>query len=186
MKSKNSNIKFQLLILLCISAVLVSCRPRGILSSNEMRKLLVDLHQTDAMMQVAGLKYTDQEQKEIYYAQVMERHGVTQAEFDSSLVWYTAHPQLFDKIYPKVMADLGTKEKEIDLLLEEETEQSATQQIAPFFHEQLDTTIWELQFGSYPTLRADQLVVRDSLMHDSIDQLLPEVSVLSGGVVDSL
>ena len=35
---------------------------------------------------------------------VLEKHGITQAQFDSSLVWYTANPQLFDKIYPKVLA----------------------------------------------------------------------------------
>ncbi len=85
-----------------------------------MRVVLVDLHKTEAMLQVAGLGIKDQDIKSIYYAQVLERHGVTQAEFDSSLVWYTAHPQLFDKIYPKVMADLKKEEEKYVALLAEQ------------------------------------------------------------------
>ena len=90
----------------------VGCRPKGILHSWEMRKVLIDLHKTDALLQISGVQNSESEVKAIYYAQVLEKHGITQAEFDSSLVWYTAHPQLFDKIYPKVMAQL-THEREV-------------------------------------------------------------------------
>ena len=69
-------------IILCLS----SCRPKGILHSWEMRALLVDLHRTDAIMQVSGLQYKHQEDKALYYAVILEKHGTTQAQFDSSLV----------------------------------------------------------------------------------------------------
>jgi hypothetical protein len=71
-----------------------------------MRKVLVDLHKTDALIQITGLQYGHDEALNIYYAQVLEKHGITQSQFDSSIVWYTAHPVFFDKIYPKVQADL--------------------------------------------------------------------------------
>ena len=82
------------------------CRPKGILHSGEMRAILADLHKADGMIQVSGLQFGHDEVMNIYYAQVLEKHGTTQAQFDSSIVWYTAHPVLFDKIYPKVQADL--------------------------------------------------------------------------------
>ena len=94
------------LCLLSFIFCLTGCRPKGILSSREMRKVLVDLHKTDALINITGLQYGHDEAQNIYYAQVLAKHGITQAQFDSSIVWYTAHPVFFDKIYPKVQADL--------------------------------------------------------------------------------
>lgn len=106
MKYPISNIKYPILIGLCLSVLLVSCRPRGILTSRQMRMVLIDLHKTDALLQVHGLHHGHEADEDRYYAAVLEQHGVTQAQFDSSLVWYTHHPQLFDKIYPKVLKQL--------------------------------------------------------------------------------
>ena len=36
---------------------LAGCRPRGVLSSREMRSVLHDLHRADAILQVAGYNY---------------------------------------------------------------------------------------------------------------------------------
>ena len=148
-----------------MAAVLGGCRPRGILSSDEMREVLVDLHKTDALLQLSGLGMQDQEAKQIYYAQVLERHGVTQAQFDSSLVWYTAHPQLFNKIYPKVMADLEAEEKAYASQLEIEMNAAPQKMV---WNGSFDTTYVTLIEGVYPTLRPYAPSV-----HDTIDQLLP-------------
>ena len=125
----------------------------------------MDLHKTDALLQMSGLGMKDQEAKQIYYAQVLEQHGVTQAQFDSSLVWYTAHPQLFNKIYPKVLAELEAEEK--DYLTQLEIEKNAMPQ-KMVWNGAFDTTHVCLLDEIYPTLRA----VRPSV-HDTIDQLLP-------------
>lgn len=85
---------------------LVGCRPHGVLSSKQMRSVLYDLHRADAILQAAGYNYGHDEDVAKYYQAVMDKHGVTQAQFDSSLVWYTNNPQLFDKIYPRVVKEL--------------------------------------------------------------------------------
>lgn len=187
-------------MLFCLCSVLfiaIGCRPRGILSSGAMRSVLADLHKTDAMLQLSGLKSSDREIKAIYYAQVLERHGITQAQFDSSLVWYTAHPQLFNKIYPKVLNDLEAEEGFYKAQIEEKMnkrsiskEELTSSRFTPNIS--LDTTFYELVADAYPIRRNDWMVDTtvvndaDTLMHDSIDELLPEVSVLGGGVIDSL
>lgn len=92
-----------------ISVILLtatSCRPKGILSSKQMEDLLVDLHTTEALLQVKGYTYGHDEQVRGYYLAVLEAHHTTQAQFDSSLVWYTANPTIFDKIYPNVIERL--------------------------------------------------------------------------------
>jgi hypothetical protein len=143
-----------IVLLSAIAVFFTGCRPRGILHSWEMREVLVDMHKTDAMLQLAGYRYSDDEARRIYYAQVMEKHDITQAQFDSSLVWYTAHPQLFDKIYPKVIAEITKQEAEYLALHEAELaawndghpapEPPTTQ---PFTSIQLDSVLWRIQNG---------------------------------------
>lgn len=155
----------------------VGCRPKGILHSWEMRNVLIDLHKTDALLQISGVQNSESEVKAIYYAQVLEKHGITQAEFDSSLVWYTAHPQLFDKIYPKVMAQL-THEREVYYdtyseelhLLPEAIDEPEMPVEHPFTPAMLDSMIWVNMHG-LPSMWQPS-------MHNTEDQLLPKVCVL--------
>ena len=94
------------LIILCVLLAVVGCRPRDILSNREMREVLYDLHRADGAIQVAGYNYSHDKEVAGYYKNVLDDHGITQAQFDSSLVWYTDNPQIFNKIYPKVLARL--------------------------------------------------------------------------------
>ena len=143
-----------ILVICTLSFVTLSflgCRPKGILSSREMRSLLVDLHKTDGLLQISGGRTMENEVKDLYYAQVLEKHGVTQAQFDSSLVWYTAHPQFFNKIYPKVLKDLETEEAAfnelhaVELAAVEKPEMR--KKPASFTLDDLDSTLWVIQNG---------------------------------------
>ena len=84
----------------------MGCRPRHVLSNSEMRDVLYDLHRADGALQVAGYHYGHNQESSAYYKSVLDQHGITQAQFDSSLVWFTDNPQIFNKIYPKVIARL--------------------------------------------------------------------------------
>ena len=97
-----------LLILPIIFAafILTSCRPEGILSQRKMQAVVYDLHRADGILQEAGMNFGHDDALAKYYGQVLAKHGVTQAQFDSSLVWYTRNPKRFEHIYPKVIARL--------------------------------------------------------------------------------
>ena len=157
------------LLVVGLTAILMAvfftgCRPKGILSSREMRKVLIDLHKTDALINITGLQYGHDEAQNIYYAQVLEKHGITQAQFDSSIVWYTAHPVFFDKIYPKVQADLKA---EHDAFLAQYADELKRQPHLgkpawlPFYLESVGSSL-------PPT----------PLMHNLVNQLFPEVGIL--------
>ena len=94
------------LVITCVLLAVVGCRPRGVLSNHEMREVLYDLHRADGAIQVAGYNYSHDQEVAGYYKNVLDKHGITQAQFDSSLVWYTDNPQIFNKIYPKVIERL--------------------------------------------------------------------------------
>lgn len=89
-----------------VGVAMLSCRPRNVLSNSEMRDVLYDLHRADGAIQVVGYNYGHNQELASYYQSVLDRHGITQAQFDSSLVWFTDNPQIFNKIYPKVITRL--------------------------------------------------------------------------------
>lgn len=109
--SASGPIASAVIVILLLAVLLSSCRPSSVLSSREMRALLIDLHRADAVLQVAGYNYGHDEAVAKYYQSVLDKHGVTQAQFDSSLVWYTDNPQIFDKIYPRVVAELEKEQQ---------------------------------------------------------------------------
>lgn len=94
-----------LLLLTACCCLLGGCRQRSHLSKRKMIAVLTDLHRVDGMMQISGIHKHDNEQA-AYYDFVLEQHNVTRQEFDSSLVWYTHHPQRFNKLYPQVLKNL--------------------------------------------------------------------------------
>ena len=191
MKISKTILVFTLCSLLLI---LSGCRPKGILHSWELRALLYDLHRMDALLQVSGKQYESDEVRNIYYAAVLEKHGVTQAQFASSLVWYTAHPQLFDKIYPKVIARLMEDEQQFEAshaaelegnglgdegvsgLADERVSGLVDERVSGLVDErtytlaQLDSTLWVTQNG-YPT-------TWNPLVHNLKNQLFPQIGVL--------
>ena len=93
-------------ILLSMGVLLSSCRPDGVLSSNKMVIVMTDLHRLDGVLQVKSYLHGQKDEEAAYYDAVLSKHGVTRAEFDSSLVWYTHHPQRFNKLYPRVLKNL--------------------------------------------------------------------------------
>lgn len=90
----------------------VGCRPRGVLSQRELVGVLCDLHYADAVLQVGGMNYGHEETLCKAYSIVLDRHGVTQAQFDSTMVWYTNHPHRLNAVYPKVVSRLEAERDE--------------------------------------------------------------------------
>lgn len=96
-----------LILFLLLALLLPSCtfRPNNVLSKKKMEQVLYDLHKADGVVSVEGLNNKDEELKRIYKT-TLDKHHVTQAQFDSSLVWYTDNPKRFNKIYPAVLKRL--------------------------------------------------------------------------------
>lgn len=105
-------------LLVLVGAVsMAGCRPRGVMSRGELGDLLYDLHRADGILEVTGYSYGGEKnyrEATRYYDAVLARHGVTRAQFDSTIVWYTDHPALFDKVYPGVLARLEADKEALD------------------------------------------------------------------------
>lgn len=76
-----------------------SCKPAlpsDVLTSGEMEDILYDYHLTQAAVEAERLSSSDMY---AYRLAVLRKHGVTQARFDSSMVYYTRHTELLQKVY---------------------------------------------------------------------------------------
>ncbi len=110
-------------LLAVISLVACSPRPKGVLSADKMEDILYQLHRAEGIMYVKGYENGHYDKVAKYHEVVLQQNGITQAQFDSSLVWYTDNPTRFNKIYPKVI-DRLTKEKEALVALQEVKQQT--------------------------------------------------------------
>ncbi len=100
-------ILFSLLLTLLVSAC--EQRSKGILSKGKMKEVLYDYHLAQAISSNAN--GSERRNGEEYLRAVFEKHGVTEAEFDSSLVWYNAHTDELKDIY-KDLQERFTQENE--------------------------------------------------------------------------
>jgi hypothetical protein len=116
MKWLKNNFWRKTFILIGILILLAACnsRPKGVLSQHDMINVLTDLHKLDGSMNAKGLPYNQFDLKNEYYISVLQKYGITQAEFDSSLVWYSKNPKNFDKIYDKVLEQLTDLQNDIN------------------------------------------------------------------------
>ena len=119
-RRKLEDLERLLCVLLVCAPLLMSCGKRDVLSSHKMVVVLTDLHRMDGILQVKGIHRDPNADEAAYYDAVLAANGVTRAEFDSSLVWYTMHPQRFNKLYPRVMKNL---ESEHELYVDESEQQ---------------------------------------------------------------
>ncbi len=102
--------------------VLYGCtlRPKNILSDKEMEAVLYDMHLAEGIVPAAGYNGSQKSEQDACFRYVMNKHNINQAIFDSSIVWYTAHPKRFDKIYPRVIKRLEMERQTVIDRLEQE------------------------------------------------------------------
>ena len=106
---------FNTIFVIGIILLFAACaRPKGVLSQNDMVNVLTDLHKLDGSLTAKGLMYNEADKRNEYYASVLKKYGITKAEFDSSLVWYSKNPKSFDRIYDKVIVQLTDLQKDIN------------------------------------------------------------------------
>lgn len=74
--------------------------PEDIIQPDAMENLLYDYHLAGTMGN--SLPYNETYKKEAYYEYVFRKHHVTQAEFDSSMIWYTRHSEVLSDIYNRL------------------------------------------------------------------------------------
>ena len=81
--------------------------PKHILSERKMRVVLYDMQIAEAMVETMPQSFTTFDEKEAVFNAVFAKHQITQAAYDSSLIWYGKHMDLYMGIYRLVLKDVN-------------------------------------------------------------------------------
>ncbi|MDR2859985.1 MAG: DUF4296 domain-containing protein [Mediterranea sp.] len=106
---------FALVLVLIIVGGCKAKRPSGILSESKMENLLYDYHVAKVMGD--DLPSNENYKKQYYIDYVFRKHGVTEAIFDSSMVWYARHTDVLAQVYVQVSKRLKSHQEEIARLV---------------------------------------------------------------------
>ena len=99
-------------------ACLASCqvkRPGEVLSDEKMEVVLYDYHVAKALGE--QLPYNENYKRVLYIESVFRKHGITEAQFDTSMVWFSRHPEAFRTVYEKVNARLKAAKDQVEDLI---------------------------------------------------------------------
>jgi hypothetical protein len=90
-------------------------RPKEVIAEDKMENILYDYHLAKALGE--ELPMEENYKRQLYIDAVFRKYGVTEAEFDSSMVWYTRNTSKLDDIYERVTDRLKDDAKSIDELM---------------------------------------------------------------------
>lgn len=90
-------------------------KPNYVLDEEQMEELLYDYHLAKAMGE--NLPVGESYKRALYMEYVFKKHGTTEQQFDTSMVWYTRHAEVLSKIYGRVSKKLKEEQEQIDRLI---------------------------------------------------------------------
>lgn len=101
-----------LVCLTCLMLMACASRPDYVLDEDAMTALLVDIHMSEGLIDVQGRKMGEHKNygQEVMAAVLLD-HGVTRAQYDTSLVWYSQHLKKLIRVYNRVDKELDERIK---------------------------------------------------------------------------
>ena len=88
---------------------------KDLLKKDDLIPLLIDLHLVYAIQSSLDYRKISQNVDSVdVFTYIFEKHGVSKVVFDSSIAWYSRHPELFTEIYDEVVMDLTQKQDSIE------------------------------------------------------------------------
>lgn len=97
-----------------VSAAACSSVPDGVLGKEDMARLMADIHTAESMLEIDRVSFRNDSARMALKQTVYARHGITAAEFDSTLVWYGHHLDKYVEVYDRVGEILQERMDAID------------------------------------------------------------------------
>lgn len=83
-----------------------------------MARIMADIYTADAILQETSAKSAKDKTIEQTYHTVLAHYGLSKAEYDSALAWYSKDPQKFASVYERVVAIMTTREDMVRIIAE--------------------------------------------------------------------
>ena len=113
-----------LLLFILVGGLAHSCqnRPKEVLNRKQMERLMYDVYVAEATIESDYQNFNTPEQKEAYVNKIFQAHKTTQAQWDTSLSWYSDRIDLYLKMNDSVKARLQRSRQEITAMMEEQNQ----------------------------------------------------------------
>ena len=110
-----TRITSRILLLPLLALVLLSCgrTPRGVMSQNQMADLIADLQIAEAYIEHHSQDFVDDSSKLALKQGIFKKHGITQQDYDTSLVWYAHNMEDYIKAYDKAVGKLQARQDKL-------------------------------------------------------------------------
>lgn len=103
------------LSLLLVTSACEVKRPDYVIADSKMEEVLYDYHIAKAMGE--NVSYNEHYKRALFMESVFKKHGVTQAEFDSTMSWYSRYPEGLAKIYESITQKLKATQDNVNYLI---------------------------------------------------------------------
>jgi hypothetical protein len=88
--------------------------PTGILTKEELVPVLVDVHLAQSVIDMNRLRDTSGYTLYDYSTFIFKANHISKEKYDSSMAFYTGHPELLEEIYQDVINELSKKQSEVE------------------------------------------------------------------------
>jgi len=135
------------LLFICIvaAALLAACTPSvpsQYIQPDDMEDLLVDIHLAQSMAQEGTDTLPTDYKENLYFAAALAKHGVTKAQFDSSLTYYYIRADRFSDMYKHVAKRLSEQ------ALAQGATEGEVNRFASMLNSSDTTDVWRGQFSA--------------------------------------
>ena len=87
--------------------------PQGILQPDSLSEIQAEFYVIEAANNLAIINHdSTQASYDEYYKAILKKHHTRKAQIDSSMMYYSAYPEVLDSIFSKTMLILDKKELE--------------------------------------------------------------------------
>lgn len=108
-------------LLIAVFGVLLGCEnPKVPLNEDRFTALLIEMHRVDGTLNVEkGIAGGQELKNYAYYNDLFRKYGISKADFDSCMYYYSAQTKLFSRMYDVVIDSLNKQLTGVDKVLSE-------------------------------------------------------------------
>ncbi|MDR0795608.1 MAG: DUF4296 domain-containing protein [Tannerella sp.] len=103
--------------LITIGFFVIACSrvPKGIIPEKRMQHILMDMHLAEAIIDTDPSLYQFDRDKKALFQSVFDKHRITEAIYDSSLVWYGKNLDIYMQLNTMALAEITQRIEAINL-----------------------------------------------------------------------
>lgn len=98
---------------LILLSVACSKAPDYVIKESDMADLMADMYKAEAMVEDKNTTFNNDSMRMMARQSVLKKHNITQEKFDTSLIWYAHHLEVYNKVYDDVIEQLDNEFKEL-------------------------------------------------------------------------